>query len=276
MSQPVAIKGVKSGIVLKLDSRMDFNELLPLIKEKFSASASFFGSAGMALSIEGRQVSEAETTRIIEIIESNTSMKIGAVFTNDELLEKKFSDALRQNGVSSKDAEAERRLGRLEKENAALAAALRQNAAADSASAEIYIGTLRSGSSYACRGSLLLLGDVKQGAEVVAGGSIFVLGNLLGNVTAGAMGDDKAFVMALHLDPLQVRISDALAISEDKDATQKSKKRSIFNRPESDKGTPEVAVFSDGHIVIKKFDRTFLNSTEFLKAFANREENINE
>ncbi len=271
MSQPVAIKGVKSGIVLKLDSRMDFNELLPLIKEKFSASASFFGSAGMALSIEGRPVSEAETTRIIEIIESNTSMKIGAVFTNDELLEKKFSDALKHNGISPKDPEAERRLGKLERENAALAEALKQNAVADSASAEIYIGTLRSGSSFACRGSLLLLGDVKQGAEVVAGGSIFVLGNLLGNVTAGAMGDDKAFVMALHLDPLQVRISDALAISEDKDSTQK-RKRSIFNRPESDKNTPEVAVISDGHIVIKKFDRTFLNSTEFLKAFDNRED----
>ena len=276
MSQPVAIKGVKSGIVLKLDSRMDFNELLPLIKEKFSAAASFFGSAGMALSIEGRPVSEAETSRIIEIIESNTSLKIGAVFINDELLEKKFSDALLKNGVSQRDANAEKMLGKLEKENAALAAALRQNAAVDSASAEIYIGTLRSGSSYGCRGSLLILGDVKQGAEVTAGGSIFVLGNLLGNVTAGAMGDDKAFVMALHLDPLQVRISDALAISEDKDSERKSKKRSIFNRPEGQQGTPEVAVISDGHIVIKKFDRTFLNSTEFLKAFNNTEGTGNE
>ena len=276
MSQPVAIKGVKSGIVLKLDSSMDFNELLPLIKEKFSASASFFGKAGMALSIEGRSVTEEETSKIIDIIESNTSMKIGAVMLDDEALERKFSEALRQNGVSLRNPGIERKLGRLEKENAALTAALQQNTAIDSASAEIYIGTLRSGTCYTSRGSLLILGDVKQGAEVVAGGSIFVLGNLLGNVTAGAMGDDKAFVMALHLDPLQVRISDALAISEDKDNSRKSKKRSIFNRPESTSGTPEAAIISDGHIVIKKFDRTFLNSMEFLKAFNNTEGKVNE
>ena len=54
MSQPVLIKGVKSGMVLRLDSEMYFDELLPLITEKFEASASFFGNAKVVLSIEGR------------------------------------------------------------------------------------------------------------------------------------------------------------------------------------------------------------------------------
>ena len=267
MSQPVAIKGVKSGIVLKLDAGMDFNELLPLIKEKFSASSSFFGNAGMALSVEGREVTEAETARIIEIIESNTELRIGAVFINDDLLEKKFSDALHANGMKnrSESADVARQIGKLTQENQALAEALEKSGSFNSNTAEIFAGNLRSGSSYVANGSLLILGDVKPGAEVVAGGCIFVLGSLLGNASAGAMGDDRAFVMALNLDPLQIRISDSLAISEDKDSAR-SKRRSIFSRPQGESNGPEVAVISDGHIVIRKFDRAFLGSTEFLKA----------
>lgn len=274
MSQPVAIKGVKSGIVLKLDSSMDFNELLPLIREKFSAAASFFGNAGMALSIEGRKVSEAEAVRIVETIEANTSLKIGAVFVNDELLEKKFTDAMIKNGAEAVNAaDAEKQIGRLKKENAALTAALEQGGMLGSNTAEIYIGNLRSGTKYEAKTSLIIMGDVKRGAEVTSGGSIFVLGSLLGNANAGAMGDDRAFVMALHLDPLQVRISDSLAISEDQDL--RLKKRSIFNRNVGEENGPEVAIISNGHIVIKKYDRAFLGSAEFLK-FAGTEERENE
>lgn len=267
MSQPVAIKGVKSGIVLKLDPSMDFNELLPLIKEKFSASASFFGNAGMALSVEGREVSEAETSKIIEIIEKNTELKIGAVFINDELLEKKFSDALHANGMKNRteSADVARQIGKLTQENEALVEALRNSGSFNSNTAEIFVGNLRSGSSYGAKGSLLILGDVKPGAEVFAGGCIFVLGSLLGNASAGAMGDDRAFVMALNLDPLQVRIADSLAISEDKESG-KGKRLSIFRGSQGQSNGPEVAVISNGHIVIKKFDRAFLGSTEFLKA----------
>ena len=71
MGQPVALKGVKSGLVLRLDADMGFEELVPLIEEKFIESASFFGSAHMVLSIEGRRSDEKETERILLIIKES-------------------------------------------------------------------------------------------------------------------------------------------------------------------------------------------------------------
>ena len=46
----------------------------------------------------------------------------------------------------------------------------------------------------------------------------------------------------------------------------KGKRLSIFRGTQGQSNGPEVAVISNGHIVIKKFDRAFLGSTEFLKA----------
>ncbi len=98
---------------------------------------------------------------------------------------------------------------------------------------------------------------------MTAGGSIFVFGNMFGIANAGCMGDEKAFVMATRLEPLQIRISDRIAISEDVSPEEKEGVIPLAMRG-VDNG-PEVALISDGHIVIKKYDRSFLESTTFTK-----------
>ncbi len=255
MNQPVTLKGVRSGIALQMDPELEFEELLPFIQEKFESSASFFGNAHMVLSLEGRQVSEEEVTKILDIIGKYSRLVIVAVLTEDEELEKRYSGLLSEKlGEGPEDG----RSGGTAEEEAGFFEG------ADTSYAEIHIGTLRSGTSYVTENSLIVLGDVKRGAEVTAAGSIFVLGSMLGIANAGCTGDKDAFVMAIHLDPLQVRIADKIAISEDRDVMDLNA-RGIIEKMKRDTAGPEAAILEEGHIVIKKYDNHFLQSVKFLR-----------
>ena len=76
MSQSVTIKSNKYGINLILSPEATFDELLEAIIEKFKASANFFKNAKLAISFEGRQLSDDEQQQIIAAIEENTTIEI--------------------------------------------------------------------------------------------------------------------------------------------------------------------------------------------------------
>ena len=71
MSQAVVIKSNKYGINLILDKDMAFQELLTAIKEKFQESEKFFKNAKMAISFEGRTLTQEEEYQIIEHVKDH-------------------------------------------------------------------------------------------------------------------------------------------------------------------------------------------------------------
>lgn len=75
----------------------------------------------------------------------------------------------------------------------------------------VHQGTLRSGDHLQAEGAVLVLGDVNPGARVSAGGDVLVWGRLRGIAHAGCHGEGRARIVALHLQPLQLRIADAVA-----------------------------------------------------------------
>jgi septum site-determining protein MinC len=75
----------------------------------------------------------------------------------------------------------------------------------------LHRGTLRSGDHIEAAGSLLVLGDVNPGARVSAGGHVLVWGRLRGVAHAGCHGDRGARIVAMGLQPLQLRIADVIA-----------------------------------------------------------------
>ena len=75
----------------------------------------------------------------------------------------------------------------------------------------VHQGTLRSGDHLQCDGDVLIYGDVNPGARVSAGGDVMVWGRLRGIAHAGCHGSNKAKIVALHLRPVQLRISNAVA-----------------------------------------------------------------
>jgi septum site-determining protein MinC len=71
--------------------------------------------------------------------------------------------------------------------------------------------TVRSGVEIRHPGTIVILGDLNPGGSVVAQGDIFVWGRLRGVAHAGANGNRNCRIMALQMEPTQLRIADAVA-----------------------------------------------------------------
>jgi len=74
----------------------------------------------------------------------------------------------------------------------------------------LFVGPVRSGVILEHVGHLVVFGDVNPGAEVRATGSIVVLGRLRGTAHAG-IGQELGFILALRLEPQQLRIGKRVA-----------------------------------------------------------------
>ncbi|HEY9826247.1 MAG TPA: septum site-determining protein MinC [Stenomitos sp.] len=71
--------------------------------------------------------------------------------------------------------------------------------------------TLRSGTEVRHPGSVVVVGDLNPGSSIVADGNILVWGRLRGIAHAGATGERNCYIMALHMNPTQLRIADQVA-----------------------------------------------------------------
>ncbi len=80
--------------------------------------------------------------------------------------------------------------------------------------------TVRSGVEIRHPGSVIILGDVNPGGNLVADGDILVWGRLRGIAHAGAGGNRHCLIMALQMEPTQLRIADAVARAPEKSLTQ--------------------------------------------------------
>lgn len=71
--------------------------------------------------------------------------------------------------------------------------------------------TLRSGGDVRHNGTVVILGDLNPGSSVVATGDILIWGRLRGTAHAGAKGNAQCLIMALQMEPNQIRIADFVA-----------------------------------------------------------------
>lgn len=103
--------------------------------------------------------------------------------------------------------------------------------------ARLVVGPVRSGVILEHTGHVIVFGDVNPGAEVRAEGNIIVLGRLRGTAHAG-IGQDVGFILALQLQPQQLRISRQVARAADSDSTTL---------------VTELAYLSGGQIVVERY-----------------------
>ena len=186
MRQTVIIKGNNYGLSVFLDPELPMEELLSDIRKKFQESARFFRGVNMAVSFEGRSLTSEEINAIVDTICENSEIEISCVIDTDKAREAFFKQALEEKAKE----EADRR---------------------PLADGQFYKGTLRSGQVLEAEGSIILLGDVNPGARVVAKGNIIVLGALRGTAIAGLGGKKHAIVVALEMEPIQIRIGEVTA-----------------------------------------------------------------
>ena len=96
-------------------------------------------------------------------------------------------------------------------------AATPETALPPEAGPRLVVGPVRSGVILEHVGHVIVFGDVNPGAEVRASGSIVVLGRMRGTAHAG-IGQDCGFILALRLEPQQLRIGRMVARAGDGDA----------------------------------------------------------
>ncbi len=216
MNNSVIIKGNKYGIIVVLNPDLPFEELKLVITEKFKESSKFFENAKMAISFEGRKLSNEEQREILNIIGENTEMHIVCVMDNDPDTEEQFKKTVEQKLME-----------------------LSNN------SGQFYKGILRSGASLEFETSVVIIGDVNHGARVVSKGNIIVLGSLKGNAFAGATGNTNSFVVALDMNPTQIRIADTIARAPDKPVKTEVKEA-------------KIAFLEEGNIYIEPLNKNIL------------------
>lgn len=218
MDNSVVIKGNKNGIVVILDAELSFDELKQHVARKFSDSAKFLGECKTAVAFKGRELTQDEEFELIEVIRCNSRLDVVCLIDDNTEAEKNYTDVINDTIMDHSGNNA-----------------------------KFYKGNLRSGQTVEMDCSVILIGDVNPGASVTSNGSIIILGTLKGNAIAGASGNRDAFVMALEMCPMQIRIADIIARAPDnpeKDQTRETK----------------IAFLEDGNIYIEPVSKNVLNS----------------
>lgn len=186
MDNVVTIKASSNGITVVLDGSKTFSEIKEAVAAKFKASASFLGDAKMAITFSGAEMNDEQKKELLKTISDNCSLDVTAFYDTKEEMNK--AEQIRFTRELMKDPYL----------------------------ARFYKGNLRSGQSLDVENSIIILGDINPGASVISNGNIIVLGAIKGTAFAGAMGNKNAFIFALDMNPMQVRIADTIARAPDK------------------------------------------------------------
>ena len=180
MKDAVLIKSFPNGITLLMRENASMEEILQELTVKFTEARNFFGSSTMALSMEGRKVTEAEEILILDTIRVNSDVRIACIVGHDDDTNKNFIKALQHMDKKLSGTEG----------------------------GQFYKGTLKNREVIETENSIVVLGDVYPGSAVFSAGNIIILGGLYGEAYAGGDGREDAYIVALEMEPERLKIGD--------------------------------------------------------------------
>lgn len=272
MRELVTFKGGRDGLTVILDSEADFREIVARLSEKLAEASRFLENSEVSVDIGPRDLDGVDLESLVATIRSKglylrrilagprgEPSGISGVKEVEEVARKKASWRLRKKKkrkVQPHHIAAER--GPQEAAAAAMQemddagekddipvirykkpAAPRADIVFDEQTILIQ-RTIRSGQRIFYPGNVVVLGDVNPGGEIIAGGNIIVMGTFRGVAHAGALGEEKAVVAALRLEPSQLRIAGYITRAPDGD----------FSAPQRQ---PEIARVQDGIVIIEQY-----------------------
>ena len=180
MKDAVLIKSFPNGITLLMREDASMEEILQELTVKFTEARNFFGSSTMALSMEGRKVTEAEEILILDTIRVNSNVRIACIVGHDDDTNKNFIKALQHMDKKLSGTEG----------------------------GQFYKGTLKNREVIETENSIVVLGDVYPGSAVFSAGNVIILGGLYGEAYAGGDGREDAYIVALEMEPERLKIGD--------------------------------------------------------------------
>lgn len=241
MKNTVIIKGNRYGISIVLDKDLEFSELLKELAARLEGAEHFFDcDKQLAITFEGRTLSNDELDRILTVIKENSKLNIQYIMDENSELETTFYDIIQSGDTLAEIEETEEITDEFPKQDFEscvtedITNPPKENQSPETVTDNadntgmFYKGTLRSGQTLETKGSLVIIGDVNPGATVIAGGNIIVIGALKGSVAAGSNGNYHSFVIALSMEPIQIQIADIIARSPDTKKGSKLRKESMI------------------------------------------------
>lgn len=180
MDLPVLVKSTKRGLRLVLDPEIPYEILKEKIREKFQSTKDFFQDTSFAICFSGRVLSQQQEQELVELITRISKAEILCVLEENELQDAYIEERLQQILL-----EKQMRSGQFHK------------------------GDIYAGQTLECEHSVIILGNVEKGGKVISKGNIVVLGSLKGYAFAGASGNTQAFISALSIETVQLKIADA-------------------------------------------------------------------
>ncbi len=181
MKNAVIVKSFQNGISVYLDHELPFEDLLNEIAFKFRESSHFFQDAKMAISLEGRALTEEEERVVLNTISSNSDLHIVCLIGKDEETNQNYLKALQQLEYDKNNQDNE---------------------------GHFYRGTLKNGQILETESSIVVLGDVYPGSAIISTKDIVILGGLFGKAYAGGNGNEGHFIVALEMSPERLQIGD--------------------------------------------------------------------
>lgn len=175
--QYVAIKGTKDGLVLRLDDKCAYSDLLAELRNKVAENG-LDGLAEVRVDIGNRYCNESELKEIMNVIHGSPNLRVSRI----------QSDVITMEECNTRVHEKQ---------------------------SETFIGIVRSGQVVKADGDLVVIGDVNPNGRVVAAGSIYVLGRLKGIAHAGEKGNREAVIAASWLEATHLLIADEMQLMTD-------------------------------------------------------------
>ncbi|GGH85844.1 septum site-determining protein MinC [Pullulanibacillus pueri] len=177
----VTIKGKKDGLILSLDDRCSFEQLIAELKTKLSVQGTYYHDDPLiSVKVEAgnRYLTEEDRKEIHKIIREEKQLFVAEISSNVFTAEQ-VEEKVKQQQLTT----------------------LTQ-----------YI---RSGQEVRVDGDILLIGDVNPGGKIIATGNIYVMGALRGIAHAGYSGQDDKVITASLMKPSQLMIADVISRDPD-------------------------------------------------------------
>lgn len=241
MGSPIEFKGTINGIVLWCDQQLSFETIVVALDKKLEQANAFF-SGSHIIGCEGYDFTPDQEVIISRLIQEKGGMKVLTLERVNRMAKSELAPTSRSKTTSDQVSEKVTDTPQVE----ALATRSQDSFVEDERQDRctetlVHRGTLRSGRCLEATGHLVLLGDANPGSELSAGGHIIVMGALRGFAQAGKDGDESSYIVALKLQPTQLRIGSKITRPPD--------------GVESGPGYPEIAWVKDGHIIIEPYNK---------------------
>jgi len=217
----IVFKGTSDSLIVIMKEEADFETILEEMEFKISSNERFFKGADLKVKYRGKKLSEEEENKIFEILKNKSGAKITSFEKDTNIpVEVKREPAAKPHPIIKMSNFYFKGI--------------------EEGITKFHRGTVRSGQLLRFDGNIVVIGDVNPGGEVIAAGNVVVMGSLRGIVHAGSDGNREAIVVALNLNPTQLRIADVITRSPDD--------KQIENQ-----FIPEMAYIKDNFVYIDRY-----------------------